>query len=93
VAKPLEILEVLVHVVDLIRRRRDRQRPGPFDVRVDSVPFERLEIAGVVLEAELLESLDLAREVMEPVVQTVRQRGIGEATVSPRGALGHRIGL
>ena len=62
-------------------------------VRVDSVPLERRDVAVVVLEPQLLDGADLAGKVMEPVVQAVRQRGIGEAAVSPRSALGYGIGL
>ena len=85
---------ILAQVGDLVGRRRDAEStPVCSRCRVDSVPLERREVAVVVLEPQLLDGADLVGKVMQPVVEAVRERGIGEAAVSSRRALGHGIGL
>ena len=89
----LKFLQILSEVFDLMGLCRHRQRPGRLETRIDLVPLECCQIALEVFFRKLLDGLDLTREVVEAVEQSMGQRSIGEATVASRGPFRHGIAL
>jgi hypothetical protein len=73
---------VLLEVGDLVRARGHVENADGLVARVDPEALDRLDDPSEVLAPELLEAGHLLAEALEAVGETVRQRGVAEASVT-----------
>ena len=82
-----------LELLDLPGSGRDVQHPGRLEIAVDALVAHEGDQLGQVPDPLLLEHVDLAREVEQPVAEAMGQRGGAEAPVPSAGAPSDPFGL